>query len=72
MNIYQRKFVSEVRRCHEMGRKLMYLKKEINKEGIPVLDIGENPSAPRPREIIDLEVIHQLIAYNISIYFFIP
>lgn len=58
MNVYQQKFVSEVRRCHEMGRKLMYLRKEINKDGIPVMDTGENPEALQPREMIDLEVIH--------------
>jgi len=64
MNVYQRKFVSEVRRCHEMGLKLMYLRKEISKDGIPVMDTGENPEAPQPREMIDLEVIHQLIAHK--------
>ncbi|CAH1736034.1 unnamed protein product [Aphis gossypii] len=57
MNVYQRKFVSDVRRCHEMGRKLMYLRKEINKDGIPVMDTGENPEAPQPRGMIDLEAI---------------
>lgn len=72
MNVYQRKFASEVRRCHEMGLKLMYLRKEISKDGIPVMDTGENPEAPQPREMIDLEVINQLIAYNIPINFFIP
>jgi hypothetical protein len=47
------------------------LEKEIKKDGIPMLDTGENPEAPQPREMIDLEVIHQFIAYNIPIYFFI-
>lgn len=39
-----------------MERKLRYLEKEINKDGIPMLDTGENPDAPLPREMIDLEV----------------
>lgn len=39
-----------------MERKLRYLEKEINKDGIPMLDTGESPEAPQPREMIDLEV----------------
>jgi hypothetical protein len=45
-----------------MERKLRYLEKEIKKDGIPMLDTGENPEAPQPREMIDLEVsrhVHQ-------------
>lgn len=39
-----------------MERKLRYLEKEIKKDGIPMLDTGESPEAPQPREMIDLEV----------------
>jgi len=46
-----------------MERKLRYLEKEIKKDEIPMLDTGENPEAPQPREMIDLEVIHQFIKY---------
>ena len=56
MNAFQRKFVNEVRRCDEMERKLKYFEREINKDEIPVLDTGESPEAPPPREMIDLEV----------------
>lgn len=61
VNAFQRKFVNEVRRCDEMERKLRYLEKEIKKDEIPVLDTGDNPSAPQPREMIDLEVRTSLL-----------
>lgn len=32
-----------------------FLEKEIRRDNIPILDIGDNPEAPAPREIIDLE-----------------
>ncbi|CAK9301461.1 unnamed protein product [Gordionus sp. m RMFG-2023] len=55
VNAFQRKFTNEVRRCDEMERKLRFLQKEIQKDGIPMLDTGDNPPAPLPREMIDLE-----------------
>ena len=33
-----------------------FLEKEIKKDFIPMLDTGDNPDAPAPREMIDLEV----------------
>ena len=56
VNAFQRKFVSEVRRCDELERKLRYIEAEINKDSVPIPDIVDSPFAPNPREIIDLEV----------------
>jgi hypothetical protein len=36
-----------------------FLEKEIKKDGIPMLDTGDNPDVPAPREMIDLEVTQQ-------------
>ncbi|XP_060950855.1 V-type proton ATPase 116 kDa subunit a isoform X7 [Limanda limanda] len=56
VNVFQRKFVNEVRRCEEMDRKLRFVEKEIKKALIPTVDTGENPEVPFPRDMIDLEV----------------
>uniref|UniRef100_A0AAY4CU74 V-type proton ATPase subunit a n=1 Tax=Denticeps clupeoides TaxID=299321 RepID=A0AAY4CU74_9TELE len=55
VNAFQRKFVNEVRRCEEMDRKLRFVEKEIKKANIAILDTGENPEVPFPRDMIDLE-----------------
>ncbi|XP_070185306.1 V-type proton ATPase 116 kDa subunit a 1-like isoform X4 [Littorina saxatilis] len=55
VNAFQRKFVNEVRRCEEMERKLRYTEKEIRKEKLKLHDQGENPRAPAPKEMVDLE-----------------
>lgn len=39
-----------------MERKLRYLEREILKDKLEIIDTGENPEAPQPREMIDLEV----------------
>ncbi|XP_033266633.1 V-type proton ATPase 116 kDa subunit a 1 isoform X7 [Orcinus orca] len=55
VNVFQRKFVNEVRRCEEMDRKLRFVEKEIRKANISIMDTGENPEVPFPRDMIDLE-----------------
>ncbi|XP_072298863.1 V-type proton ATPase 116 kDa subunit a 1-like isoform X2 [Eucyclogobius newberryi] len=55
VNVFQRKFVNEVRRCEEMDRKLRFVEKEIKKANIEMVDTGENPEVPFPRDMIDLE-----------------
>ncbi|XP_017873207.1 PREDICTED: V-type proton ATPase 116 kDa subunit a-like [Drosophila arizonae] len=56
VNVFQRKFVTEVRRCDELERKIRYIETEIKKDGIALPDIQDDiPRAPNPREIIDLE-----------------
>ncbi|EFP13278.1 CRE-UNC-32 protein [Caenorhabditis remanei] len=64
VSAFQRKYVNEVRRCDEMERKLRFLEHEIRKDQIPMLDTGENPDAPLPREMIDLEAKNELREVN--------
>jgi V-type H+-transporting ATPase subunit a len=65
-NAFQRKFVNEVRRCDEMERKLRFLEKEIKKDDIPMLDTGDSPEAPQPREMIDLEATFEKLEHELQ------
>ncbi|XP_048404489.2 V-type proton ATPase 116 kDa subunit a 4-like [Stegostoma tigrinum] len=56
VNSFQRKFVNEIRRCEVMERILRFLETEMEKDQIVVQDDGENPQAPLPKDMIDLEV----------------
>ena len=52
---YNRKYVSEVKRCDEMERKIRYIESELAKADIPVPDaVGPIPT-PLPRDMLDLE-----------------
>ncbi|KAK3917376.1 V-type proton ATPase 116 kDa subunit a1 [Frankliniella fusca] len=55
VNPFMRKFVSEVRRCDELERKLRYIEEEVRRDDVKIPDLEEAPTAPNPREIIDLE-----------------
>uniref|UniRef100_T1HAZ2 V-type proton ATPase subunit a n=1 Tax=Rhodnius prolixus TaxID=13249 RepID=T1HAZ2_RHOPR len=55
MSAFQRKFVSEVRRCEEVERKLRYIAAEVKKDDVCIPELQEIPEAPNPRELIDLE-----------------
>ncbi|XP_055533644.1 V-type proton ATPase 116 kDa subunit a 1-like [Wyeomyia smithii] len=56
VNVFQRKYTSEIRRCEEMERKIVVVRKELTKDEIPMPDLSDNiPRTPNSREIIDLE-----------------
>ncbi|XP_052851839.1 V-type proton ATPase 116 kDa subunit a 1 [Drosophila gunungcola] len=57
VSAFQRKYVTEVRRCDDMERRLRYVESEMKKDevDVPVLKAEEEPSAPNPREAVDLE-----------------
>jgi V-type H+-transporting ATPase subunit a len=60
LSAFQRKFIAEVRRCDEMERKVMYIRKELIKDGMEVNEIYQDlPSVPNPREFIDLEALFE-------------
>ncbi|XP_064539167.1 V-type proton ATPase 116 kDa subunit a 1 [Drosophila montana] len=57
VNSFQRKYVNEVRRCDDMERRVRYIESQLRKDDIKLPELGpdQEPSAPNPREIIDLE-----------------
>uniref|UniRef100_A0AAR5PSG6 V-type proton ATPase subunit a n=1 Tax=Dendroctonus ponderosae TaxID=77166 RepID=A0AAR5PSG6_DENPD len=55
VNLFQRKFTSEVKRLNEMERQLRYIEAEIKNSEIPIQELSEMPKAPNPREIVNLE-----------------
>ncbi|KAG5840337.1 hypothetical protein ANANG_G00187730 [Anguilla anguilla] len=52
VNSFQRKFVSEIKRCDEMERILGYLLREIKKADIPLPEGDVNPVAPLPKHVM--------------------
>ncbi|XP_050977589.1 V-type proton ATPase 116 kDa subunit a 2 isoform X3 [Labeo rohita] len=55
---FQRRFVSEIKRCEEMERILGYLLREIRKASIAVPEAEVPPVAPAPKNV--LEIMEQL------------
>uniref|UniRef100_A0A673I9J3 V-type proton ATPase subunit a n=1 Tax=Sinocyclocheilus rhinocerous TaxID=307959 RepID=A0A673I9J3_9TELE len=60
VNAFQRKFVSEVRRCEELEKTFKYLEQEISRYLCPPLKgplptATPIPSAPQPRELLSIE-----------------
>lgn len=55
---FQRRFVSEIKRCEEMERILGYLLREIKKANIAVPEAEILPAAPAPKNV--LEIMEQL------------
>lgn len=68
VNMFQRKFTNEVRRCNEMERILNYIETQITSAGFKITDTGENPEAPQPRELTDLEVTTVHMTVSVSLY----
>ncbi|KAJ8286295.1 hypothetical protein GJAV_G00036820 [Gymnothorax javanicus] len=54
VSAFQRKFVSEIKRCEEMERILGYLLREIRKTGIPLPDVDVSPGAPLPKQVLEI------------------
>ncbi|XP_051888344.1 V-type proton ATPase 116 kDa subunit a [Pristis pectinata] len=60
---FQRKFVSEMRRCEEMEKTLGYLLQEIKRADITLMDGEVNPVAPLPKHVLKIqEQLQQLEA----------
>jgi len=67
VHIFQRKFISELRRCEELERQLRYIETEVRKEKINVieLDVEQYPLSPKPKDIINFEAQFEKIENEI-------
>ncbi|KAI4880175.1 hypothetical protein NFI96_014488 [Prochilodus magdalenae] len=54
VNVFQRKFVNEIKKCEEMERILVYLLREIKKADIALPEGEVNPVAPLPKHVMDI------------------
>uniref|UniRef100_A0A6Q2WZK7 V-type proton ATPase subunit a n=1 Tax=Esox lucius TaxID=8010 RepID=A0A6Q2WZK7_ESOLU len=52
VNLFQRKFVTEIKKCEEMERILGYLLREIKRADIPLPEGDVNPVAPLPKHVL--------------------
>ncbi|XP_053959873.1 V-type proton ATPase 116 kDa subunit a 1-like [Anastrepha ludens] len=76
VSAFQRKFVTEVKRCDELERKIRYIENELRKDDIKMPEVLDEPQPPYPREIIDLEAqleaiemeIRELAGNNIGLH----
>ena len=66
ISAFQRRFVSEVKRCEEMERILRFVESEMIKEKIDIAEQREeNIGAPAPREMVELETNLNTIETNL-------
>ncbi|KAF4082629.1 hypothetical protein AMELA_G00153650 [Ameiurus melas] len=61
---FQRRFVSEIKRCEEMERILAYLLREIKKASIAIPEPEVSPVAPAPKHV--LEIMLQRLELELS------
>uniref|UniRef100_A0A8B9KIE8 V-type proton ATPase subunit a n=1 Tax=Astyanax mexicanus TaxID=7994 RepID=A0A8B9KIE8_ASTMX len=71
VNAFQRKFVSEVRRCEEMEKTFMFLEQEVVRSLPPALREplplpSPLPSAPQPRELLAIEEESERLARELK------
>ena len=66
VSTFQRQFVSEIKRCEEMERKLRYVETEIVKERLEMAEQEEGEvAAPAPREMVELETTLSTVETNL-------
>ncbi|XP_037536338.1 V-type proton ATPase 116 kDa subunit a [Nematolebias whitei] len=54
VNAFQRKYISEIKKCEEMERILGYLLREIKKADIPLPERDMSPVAPSPKHVMTI------------------
>ncbi|KAG8434859.1 hypothetical protein GDO86_012993 [Hymenochirus boettgeri] len=62
VNAFQRRYVSEIRRCDEMETTFAYLDQELSKAGVKVPDSIVSPPAPSPKDALRIQEESQQLA----------
>ncbi|MEE6525883.1 hypothetical protein FKM82_026182, partial [Ascaphus truei] len=55
VNAFQRRFVSEIRRCDDMEKTFGYLEQELHRAGVEVPVSVVSPPAPVPRDALRIQ-----------------
>ncbi|XP_077106962.1 V-type proton ATPase 116 kDa subunit a 3 isoform X1 [Ranitomeya variabilis] len=66
VNAFQRRYVSEIRRCDDMETTFGYLEQELRKAGMKVPDSSESPPAPSPKDALRIQEESEQLANELK------
>ncbi|CAJ0932119.1 unnamed protein product [Ranitomeya imitator] len=66
VNAFQRRYVSEIRRCDGMETTFGYLEQELRKAGMKVPDSSESPPAPLPKDALRIQEESEQLANELK------
>ncbi|XP_073453184.1 V-type proton ATPase 116 kDa subunit a 3 isoform X1 [Aquarana catesbeiana] len=66
VNAFQRRYVSEIRRCDDMETTFGYLEQELRKAGIKPKDPSGSPLAPSPKDALNIQEESEQLAKELK------